>query len=307
MSSLRSLFIVLATLLWSSDALFRKPLTQDLSSWAIVFIEHLLAVVFVVPILFHFWDEIKVITARQWWAVIFIGIAASALATVAFTASFSYVSPSVSILLQKIQPLVTFLLAFIVLRERLPHRFWLWAALALVGAYLISFPEIVPQFTLYQKGIIGVILALIAAILWGGATVFGRYLLNDIPHILVTALRFIVALPFLAVLLGLNGGFSNFALSGRDLIFLIIIMLGPGFGAMYFYYRGLKVTKASVSAILELAWPFSAVILNWIFLHETLSVVQIIGGFILIGSIARLTIWPARNEIINPNLSSSID
>jgi drug/metabolite transporter (DMT)-like permease len=300
MSSLGSLFIVLAALLWSSDSLFRKPLTQNLSSWAIVFIEHLLALVFVVPILIHFWDKVKLITIRQWWAVIYIGIAASALATVAFTASFSYMSPSVSILLQKIQPLVTFLLAFIVLRERLPQRFWLWASLALVGAYLVSFPEIVPQFAFYQKGIIGVILALTAAILWGGATVFGRYLLNDIPHILVTALRFIVALPFLALLLGLNGGFSSFALSGRDLIFLIIIMLGPGFGAMYFYYRGLKVTQASISAILELTWPFLAVILNWIFLHETLGIVQIIGGLVLIGSIARLTIWSTQSKILNP-------
>ena len=180
MSSWRSLFIVLAALLWSSDSLFRKPLTQDLSSWAIVFFEHLLALVFVVPILVRFWPKIKTINFRQWWAVIYIGIAASALATVAFTASFSYVSPSVSILLQKVEPFVTFLLAFIVLRERLPHRFWLWASLAFVGTYFISFPEIVPQFALYQKGIIGVILALTAAILWGGATVFGRYLLNDI-------------------------------------------------------------------------------------------------------------------------------
>jgi len=291
MSNWASLLIALAAVLWSTDALFRLPLTHTLSAYTIVFYEHLLAMVFVVPIIIKSWAEVCKLTARQWWAVAFIGIAASALATVAFTASFSYVGPSVAILLQKLQPLVTFGLAFIILGERLPRGFWVWAALALVGAYLVSFPEILPNLVLYQRGVIGILLALLAAALWGGATVFGRFLLNDVAFPIVTALRFIVALPFLAILALVNGGASSFALTPHDFLFLSIIMLGPGFGAMYVYYRGLRVTKASVSALLELMWPLAAVVLNWIFLHDTLTLVQIVGGLVLVGAIARLTIW----------------
>lgn len=292
----RSLFIALAAVLWSADALFRKPLTATLSALTIVFAEHLLAIVFVVPILLRSWAQVCVLRARQWWAVVFIGVAASALATVAFTASFSYVSPSVAILLQKTQPLVTFLLAFALLGERLPKRFWLWAALGLAGAYLVSFPEIFPRLALYQRGFYGVVLALSAAALWGGATVFGRFLLNDVAFPVVTALRFIVALPFLGLLLALNHGLASFALTPRDLLFLTIIMFGPGFGAMYLYYRGLKVTRASVSAVLELTWPLAAVVLNWIFLGDRLAWVQIMGGLLLIGAMARLTVWRSSEQ-----------
>ena len=64
-----------------------------------------------------------------------------------------------------------------------------------------------------------------------------------------------------------------------------------GFGAMYLYYKGLAVTKASVSAILELTWPLAAVVLNWIFLKETLTLWQIFGGLVLTGSIAKITVW----------------
>jgi len=292
-----SLFIVLAALLWASDALFRLPLTQHLSSWVIVFMEHLLALVFVLPILWRNWERVKVLNTKQWWSVIFIGVAASALATVAFTASFSYVGPSVAILLQKTQPLFTFLLAFLILRESLPKNFWWWAVVALVGGYLISFPEIVPELSLYNSGAIGIMLALLAAILWGSATVFGRFLSRDLPYTLVTALRFIVALPFLAMILFFNNSLGAVAdISWRDFWYLVIIMLGPGFGAMYFYYRGLKVTRASVSALLELTWPLAAVVLNWIFLHEVLSWVQILGGLMLIGAIAKITIWPSLNK-----------
>ena len=296
MTSWRSLLIGLAAILWSTDALFRLPLTQGLSAYTIVFYEHLLAMVFVIPIIINLWPQVRKISSRQWWAIAFIGIAASALATLAFTLSFSYVSPSVSILLQKLQPLVTFGLAFIVLGERLPRWFWLWAGLALVGAYFVSFPEVSPNLTLYNKGIIGVLLAILAAALWGGATVFGRFLLSDLPFPLVAALRFVVALPFLAILAFTTGGSSSFTLTVHDLFFLTIIMVGPGFGAMYLYYRGLQVTRATVSALLELMWPLSAVVLNWIFLHETLTALQIAGGLVLIGSIARLTIWQNRGS-----------
>ena len=292
MGGVTSLLIALAALLWATDALFRKPLTQDLSAWAIVFAEHALALVFVIPILIKSWRRAVALTARQWGAVLFIGVAASALATVAFTASFSYVSPSVSILLQKIQPLFTLVLALVWLGERLPKYFWGWAVAALVGGYFVSFPEIIPQLSLYQSGAIGVMLALVAALLWGSATVFGRFLLKDLSFPLVTALRFIVALPVLGIILGYYNGFSAFStISVRDIWFLIIIMLGPGFGAMYLYYKGLAVTKASVSAILELTWPLAAVVLNWIFLKETLTLWQIFGGLVLTGSIAKITVW----------------
>ena len=291
MKNWRSLLIALAALLWSADALFRLPLTRELSAYTIVFYEHLLAMVFVVPIVFGAWAQIRKLKARQWWAIIFIGIGASAIATVAFTASFSYQSASVSILLLKLQPLFTFGLAYLVLGERLPRGFWWWAALALAGAYLVSFPEVIPTVSFYQPGVVGVLLALVAAALWGGATVFGRFLLNDLPFALVTGLRFLVALPFLALLAFSSGGVGSFALTAHNLLFLGCIVVISGFGAMYLYYRGLYVTKASVSALLELIFPLSAVVLNWIFLHEALSLVQIVGGLVLVGSIARLTIW----------------
>lgn len=301
-----SLLIALAAVLWSTDALFRLPLTRDLSALAIVFAEHFLALVFVLPILWLQRSLIVRLTARQWLAVGFIGLGASALATLAFTASFNYVSPSVSILLQKTQPLVTFSLAWFILRERLPRNFFRWACLALLGAYLVSFPEVIPTVSFYQQGTVGVLLALGAAALWGSATVFGRYLLNDVPPPLVTALRFIVALPFLAWLLSFNHGFGSLvSISVRDFWYLVIIMLGPGFGAMYLYYRGLRVTRASVSAVLELIWPLAAVVLNWIFLGAGLSLIQIAGGILLLSAIGKLTVWQRPQPNSQPNISTS--
>lgn len=77
--------------------------------------------------------------------------------------------------------------------------------------------------------------------------------------------------------------------SGKDWLFVFIIAALAGFISLLIYYRGLQSTKASVATIAELAFPFSAVIINWIFLGATLSFVQILAGIVLLFSISRLS------------------
>lgn len=291
----QSLLIALAALLWAADALWRQPLLGYISPSAVVFWEHTLALFFVIPIIWLNRDFIKQLSVKHWLGFAYLGIMASALATLAFTMSFSYVGPSVAILLQKFQPIFTFILASILLQEKLPNKFWWWAGLALVGGYIISFPNFVPELTLYQNGWLGVGLALLAALLWGSATVVGRALVSDLNNNLVTAGRFLLAWPVLAIILYWQQGL-NFAsgLEFKQWSWLIFITIGPGFGAMYLYYLGLKKTKATMSALLELIWPLAAVVLNWIFLHEQLSLIQWVGAFMMLIAISRLTIWPQK-------------
>src|SRR3989344_1819862 len=137
--------VTIAALLWAVDAPFRKYLTGGLSSTTIVLMEHLVIAVLVLVFLWRYLPELKNLNKKDWLAVLFIGFGGSALATVFFTQSFHYVNPSVSILLQKVQPLFAILLAVIVLKEKLSSKFWLWAIIAIIGAYLVSFPNLKPQ------------------------------------------------------------------------------------------------------------------------------------------------------------------
>ncbi|HLD86097.1 MAG TPA: DMT family transporter, partial [Patescibacteria group bacterium] len=134
--------VALASLLWAIDAPFRKYLTGELSSTTIVFMEHLLISLVVLAWLWPQLKELKNLKWPQWLALIFVSLGGSALATIFFTQSFHYLNPSVAILLQKVQPLVAILLAVIVLKEKLSQRFWLWALLAIGGAYVVTFPDL---------------------------------------------------------------------------------------------------------------------------------------------------------------------
>lgn len=295
------LLVFFAAMLWATDAPFRSQLTQELSSAFIVLAEHGVNLLFALPILFFNWRELKNFTAKQWAAIVVIAIGGSALASIAFTQAFHYVNPSVAILLQKVQPLIAISLAGIVLGERLHKNFWLWALVALGGAYLISFPQLVPQLyegEAFNPNTLGVLFALSAAVLWGASTVLGKYVLQGAAFQTLTALRFIIAFIFLAVLALAQDAIPPMSLvTATDWLFITIIALVSGVFSLSIYYYGLQYTKASIATIAELGFPLAAVFVNAYFIATTpapgtyfgLYVGQWIGTALLLGALYMLS------------------
>lgn len=317
--------IFLAAMLWATDAPFRYHLTRGLDASFIVLAEHAVNVLLILPFIFRGWREIKRLNWKQWFAILAIGIGASALASIFFTKAFSFVNPSVAIVLQKLQPLVAISLAALFLRERFTKRFWCWAVLALAGAYVISFPNFRPELYAgeqWSPNTIGILLALGAAALWGAGTVLGRYILqpatdnrqptteeenglassHDRAKMLnpeppppmqfqtLAALRFLIAFLFL-IALNLRG--STFetigALTGKDLLFIIIVAVASGFTSLMIYYKGLQHTKASIATLAELGFPFLAVMVNAAALGLFLKPMQILGMILLLVAVWGLT------------------
>lgn len=276
------LFILFAAVLWSTDALFRKPLTETMPSTTIVLLEHLFGLGILLPLFARRAAELKALNVRDWLAILAIGVGGSALATILFTSSFQYVNPSVAILLQKVQPLFAITFAVVMLRERLRARFWIWAAVALGAAYVVSFPNLRFTWSLYDNGTRGIVYALSAAALWGASTVFGRYTITKISFTTLSALRFIVAVVTVAVIMAVKGSLGSVgSVDGASLVRIIAIVFASGTIPILLYYKGLKTTRASISTVVELAFPFSAVALNWLFLHEALAWQQLVAGVAL--------------------------
>ena len=286
--------IFLAAMLWATDAPFRLYLTEGFSSNFIVLAEHTVDVLFILPILYFGFRELKKLKIKEWLSVLIIAIGGSALASIAFTQAFHYVNPSVAILLQKLQPLIAIALATSLLKEKLSKKFWLWAILALLGAYLISFSGFIPQLFPGEKfnpNLTGVLLALLAAILWGASTVLGKVVLNKINFKLMTALRFFVAWIFLLALNIVEHSLPKFSqITGKDYLFIFIIAIASGVISLFIYYLGLGHTKASIATLAELGFPMAAVIINWIFIPQgSLTFVQILGIIILLFAIFKLS------------------
>lgn len=290
------LLVFLAAMLWATDAPFRLFLTHEFSSTFIVLGEHVIDVLFVLPILLAEWRALAALRAREWAAVLFIGIAGSALGSVAFTQAFHYVNPSVAILLQKLQPLIAIALSALVLHETLRPRFWLFAVAALAGAYLISFPNLVPRAfpgEAFDPNLIGVSLALFAAFVWGASTVLGKVVLHRVSFRALTALRFSVALAFLLAYASYTNAFpASGTLTLLDIGVIGVIALASGVISLLIYYRGLAQTNASVATLAELGFPLAAVVVNWLFIPDSaLAPMQILGMAVLFVAVWRLAAY----------------
>jgi drug/metabolite transporter (DMT)-like permease len=289
--------VALGAALWGTDAVFRKPLVDQWSSWTIVLYEHVILTSVVIWGLIRHRASLRGLTPGAWLAVLGVAWGGSALATLAFTSAFQYGNPDVVILLQKTQPLWAIAAASLVVREWPLRRYLIYLAPSLFGTYLLSFGWISPgdAFTGAQGKAAG--LALIAAFLWGAATALGRRALQEMPPRTLTGLRFSIALPLLLSIAAWKGALAPPAgAPGADFLRLLEIALVPGLIAMLLYYRGLVRTPAAVATLAELAFPATALVVNYLFLGATLGGVQVAGLAVILVTIGLLHGAPVRIE-----------
>lgn len=293
------LFIILASLLWSFDALLRVSL-YSLPPAVVVFYEHLfglLIILFFIPL----WiKDLKKMTKKDWIVITLIGLFAGTLGTIFYTAALGmvkFIPYSVVVLLQQLEPIFAILVASILLKEKITRRFLLWAGLALVAAYLISFRDLTINLATGQGTIVAALFAVSAAAMWGVGTSLGRYVLKDISFVSATALRFAIAPIFaLIIIFGLGQQAAMVSLTQPQITTLIGITFSTGLIAMLIYYFGLRNTPARIATICELTWPASAIFIDYFLFHKTLSPTQILGVILLLFAIYKVT-KPLRGKI----------
>ncbi|NOU86669.1 EamA family transporter [Paenibacillus sp. LMG 31460] len=285
-------YVALGATLWGLDPLFRILLLKSFTSAQIVFIEHLLLACYALPVLLKYRKSLAgKLTLAVIGALLFISWGGSAIATILFTSAFAHGSANSVLLLQKLQPLFAIVLARLLLKETLPSKFFAYIVMALLGTYLLTFGFASPEMGLKDLGTLSCLFSILAAVLWGGSTVMGKFLLQknlDFP--VVTSLRFLMAIPLLTVVLLVSGDAWHVGGSSGDLTLIAVNLLFqaffPGLISMLLYYKGLSSTKAFFATLAELAFPAVGVCINWVVFGQKLTVGQLV-GFVFIW----LTLW----------------
>lgn len=286
-------WVALGAVLWGTDGLFRTALALQMPAPVLVFWEHLVLVVVTFPFLFRFLRHRTDFDLKDWLALLFVGAGASAVATILFTQAFTYGDPTTVLLLQKVQPVIAVLGAYLLLGERLLPRYGWYFVFAVGGAYLISFPD---------PGAVGVsrlapaLLALGAAVLWGLGTVMGRHLTQKVATNELTALRFAIGLPTALAVLALRGQAAEaLQMSLADFGAVVLLALVPGLAALTIYYKGLSTTPASSATLAELAFPLTAILIGWSVFDTVPTATQWLGIVTLSATIVMMS-WAAQRS-----------
>jgi DME family drug/metabolite transporter len=279
----RTWLIAVAAALWGADGLLRQPLAGQLPAATIVFWEHLLIVAVLVPFLPSALRAFRSATPKERAALILIGAGASAVATALFTRAFQLGDPVTPLVLQKLQPVIAVAAAALLLGERVRSRYWLFAVPALIGAWLMAFPD---PLSAAPRAAAAALLGVAAAALWAVGTVLGRMVSVRMPSRDVTVLRFAIGLPASAIVLVSQG--APVAVTPAQLAPLALLALIPGLLGLALYYVGLRSTAAARATLAELAFPVTATLIGVGLLGTELSPTQWLGLVVVVVSVTAL-------------------
>lgn len=291
------LFVILGASLWGIDGVLLRPSLYSLPVMLVVFIESALVTILLTPFFLKKLKEVKTLDITDW--MVFAGVAffGGAAGTMAITKALFYVNfvnLSIVILIQKLQPVFAILLAALFLRERPPQQFFLWAVLAIIGAYLMTFGLDLPNFNTGDKTIVAALFSLVAAFSFGYSTVLSKRALKNVGFELGTYIRFTITAVIMLFVVILFGEFNAVnSLTNNHVVNFLMIALITGGPAIFLYYYGLKHISASVSTICELAFPLTAVLLEYFLRGNILGGVQWVGVVILLISIVRVSLLKA--------------
>ncbi len=291
--SLSSLFVILAASLWGVDGIVLRPSLSNLPVVLVVFIESSVVAVILTPFFIKRAGFLRKLKAKDWLAFVGVALFGGAIGTMAITKALffvNFVNLSIVIFIQKLQPVFALLLAWLLLKEKLPRAFFFWAATAIAGAYLMTFGFTLPDFQTDKKVILAAGYSLIAAFSFGSSTVLSKRALKNVSFEVGTYLRFLITAVLMLLLAVFTKDISAITkVSHLQALVFLLIAFSTGGPAIFLYYYGLKKISASSSTIFELAFPLTAVLLEYFIHNNILNVVQWFGVAILMISMFMIT------------------
>lgn len=292
-SRLAPLFVILAASLWGLDGIVLRPALYTLPVALVVCIESGVIALLLTVALARRLPELRALDRRDWLSFLAVALFGGVIGTMSITKALFYVdfvNLSIVVLIQKLQPVFAIALAALILKETPGRRFYGWAVLAVAGAYLMTFGMHLPVMGDGDKTVVAALFALMAAAGFGSSTVFGKRALRNISFALGTYVRFLLtALLMLAVALGTGDIAAVDQVSDAQVIILVLIVFTTGTPGIFLYYYGLKRITASVATICELAFPLTAVLLEYLVRGNTLGPLQWMGVGILFVSIVQVS------------------
>ncbi|MDP2749694.1 MAG: DMT family transporter [Nanoarchaeota archaeon] len=288
------LAICIAAALWGIDQVVIRPNLFHIENVAtIVFIEHLIGFIIMSFFCIQGIKEIKKLKLSDWATFLWISVFGGAIGTMAIVKALMIVQfnpVSIVALLQKLQPIFAIVVAMILLKEMPKKSFYIWALVALIGSYFVTFGFSRPDISLSNNVFVAALYALLAAFAFGSSTSFGKHALKKVSFKTAAYIRFGMTTIITFIIILLTGSLTYFSrITSKDMLFFIIIALTSGSVAMFIYYYGLKKVPATIATFCELAYPITAILLDYIINGKVLSMGQWFGAILIVGSVIIIT------------------
>jgi len=284
--------ICIAAIWWGFDGVVLTPRLYNLDVAFVVFVFHLLPFVLMNTFLFRQYKYLFKFSKSDFLFVGLVALFGGVVGTLSIVKALFLVNfqqLSVVVLLQKLQPVFAITLAAILLKEKLKPRFILWAAIAIVAGYFLTFGFNLLNFDTGANTVYAALFALLAAFSFGSATVFGRKVVMKYDFKTATFYRFGLTALIMLIYMLLTNKMQFAEVTTFNWVVFLIIAVTTGSSIAFLYYFGLKRVKASVATICELCFPIGVIIFDYVFNKSVLSPVQWIAAIVMIFAIVKIS------------------
>lgn len=195
--------------------------------------------------------------------------------------SYKYTDVSIATICYYFSPIFVIVLSIILFKEKLNITNIICVVSAMIGLIIIVGSDVI-GFSFSSDNLRGIFFGIAAGFLYA-IVVISNKCIKHINGLELTVIQLgiatVVLLPYILAT-------SNFHFNINSASFINIIILGvvhTGF-AYYIYFSSIKKVSVHTTAVLSYLDPICAIIFSVTILNETLTIVHIIGGALVIGA-----------------------
>lgn len=270
--------IIISMLIWGSIGIFVKYI--ELPSLEIAFLRAVIAAAFLLIIGIFSRRKNKSMFSRKNLLLLLASGAAIGLNWVLLFQAYKYTTISNATLSYYFAPVFVILLSPIVLKEKLTPVKLLSVFGALAGLFLILKSQSGSSLGQYNH-VLGMSFGVMAAVLYAGVVLLNKYI-KDFSGFDMTFIQITTAALVLLPLIITRG---QLQIEGMNTLLIILIIGIVHTGIAYLiYFSAIKNVKAQSAAMLSYIDPVSAILFGTLLLGEPVSIIQILGGLLILGS-----------------------
>ncbi|WP_019156028.1 DMT family transporter [Robertmurraya massiliosenegalensis] len=273
------LILAIGVISVSTSAIMVKVSTAP--SEVIAFYRLFFSVLIMLPVfLLKYANELRLITKRDWLFSLIAGVFL-AFHFILWFESLNYTSVASSTVLVTLQPLFAFVGTYVFFKEKFTMRAILCGIMAIIGSFIISWGD----FKISGSALFGDILALIACALITAYLMFGQTVRKRVSLITYTFVVYAIsAVTLFVYVLILGRPLTNYPTS--DWVYFVLLAIIPtllGHTLFNWSVKWLSTSTISMAILLE---PVGATVLAYYLLNEKIMLTQIVGGLIVMASLA---------------------
>lgn len=194
--------------------------------------------------------------------------------------AYNYTTISTATICYYLAPIIVMFVSPVLLKEKLTPVKVLCILAAMIGMLCIVGTD---KSNMGGNNIVGIIYGLSAACLYAGVVILNKFL-KDISGRDSSVVQLSVAAIFLLPYVIFTEKISLTGVSSQSIILLLIVGIVHTGIAYLIYFTVIQKLESQTVAIYSYVDPISAIIMSAIILSESMSLLQILGGILILGS-----------------------